>query len=486
MIHPREGRLEVQRLETTARTGRRPPSRPDPENQAVERQWTAWRVSSRGRTSLCFALEAPTRDANDVALDPNRAAETPHIQRLRALTVMSSPENGDLLKGGQHHRRSLPILFGVVIIDLISFGIVIPILPFYADEFGASGLQLGLLLAIHAALQFICAPLWGRLSDRIGRRPVMLVTMAGTAVALLWLGLADSILGLAMARALSGLFAANVSVATAYVTDVTEESERTRYMGMIGASFGVGFLLGPALAGWLVGYSLGAPAFFGAALAGLNCIAAVFILREPERHAPTETDAGVPVQSVLSDPWIARLCSINFLFTLGVTQLESIFAYWMISRFNYDARSVAWILVAMALVMAAIQGGGMRSLATHFGERTLLLSGLCFMALAFPLIPQMHSIAWLMVPLMVSAVGRAIAQPPLMSLVSMRAEAKARGRVMGVFQSSASLARVFGPIAAGALYDFLAPTPFYFAFGCFALSTWLALRTPVGDATAAT
>ena len=389
---------------------------------------------------------------------------------------MPSLQDGDQADPPNRHARSLPILFGVVIIDLIGFGIVIPILPFYADEFGASGLALGALLAIHAALQFLFAPLWGRLSDRIGRRPVMLVTMAGTALALLWLGLADSLVGLALARAFSGIFAANISVATAYVTDVTEESERTRYMGMIGASFGVGFLLGPALAGWLVGYGLGVPAFVGAGLAGLNCLVAVFILREPERHQSTAEKSALPVGTVFEDPWVVRLCSVNFLFTLGVTQLESIFAYWMIGRFNYDARGVAWILVAMALVMALIQGGGMRSLAKRFGERSLLLAGLFLMAIAFPIIPQMNSIAWLMIPLMISAVGRAIAQPPLMSMVSMRADENARGRVMGVFQSSASLARVIGPIAAGALYDFRAPTPFYLAGASIAVGGWIAFR----------
>jgi len=390
---------------------------------------------------------------------------------------MPSPQDGDHAETANRHARSLPILFGVVIIDLIGFGIVIPILPFYADEFGASGLALGALLAIHAALQFLFAPLWGRLSDRIGRRPVMLVTMAGTALALLGLGLAESIAGLALARALSGIFAANISVATAYVTDVTEESERTRYMGMIGASFGVGFLLGPALAGWLVGYGLGVPAFVGAGLAGLNCLVAVFILREPARHQSTEEKTSLSMGAVFADQWVLRLCGVNFLFTLGVTQLESIFAYWMIGRFNYDARGVAWILVAMALVMALIQGGGMRGLAKRFGERPLLLAGLFLMSFAFPLIPEMNSIAWLMIPLMISAVGRAIAQPPLMSMVSMRADENARGRVMGVFQSSASLARVVGPIAAGALYDFRAPSPFYLAGACLLLGGWLALST---------
>lgn len=383
-----------------------------------------------------------------------------------------SPEPG--ADDAERHRRSLPILFSVVVVDLIGFGIVLPILPFYADEFGASGFLLGSLLAIHALLQFAFAPVWGRLSDRIGRRPVMLTTMAGTAVALLLLGLADSIAALFVARALSGAFAANISVATAYVTDVTAESDRTKYMGMIGASFGVGFLLGPALAGWLVGYGLGVPAFVAAGMAAVNCLFGALMLKEPLKHVVPESGR-MKLREIANDGVLGPLCAINFLFTLGVTQLESIFAYWMIARFDYGARDVAWILVAMALVMASIQGGGMRALAARFGERSLLIAGLTLMALAFPLVPQMGSVAWLMGPLLLSAVGRAIAQPPLMSLVSMRAEAHNRGRVMGAFQSSASLARVFGPVAAGLLYDFDAPTPFYLASACIAMAAAVAL-----------
>lgn len=380
---------------------------------------------------------------------------------------MATPEHGAMTSNP--HRRVLPVLFTVVIVDLIGFGIVIPILPFFADEFGASGVVLGSVLAIHAALQFAFAPIWGRLSDRIGRRPVMLMTMAGTAVSLVLFGLAESVTGLLVARALSGAFAANISVATAYVTDVTAEADRTRWMGMIGASFGIGFLLGPAIGGWLAPYGHAVPIFAAAGMAVVNCLLGALFLREPERHAGSQSGR-MALTEIAADPVLGPLCGINFLFTFGVTQLESIFAYWMILRFDLDARGVAWILVAMALVMASIQGGGMRALAGRFGERGLLVSGLALLAIAFPLVPEARSVALLMGPLLLAAVGRAIAQPPLLSLVSMRAEIHNRGRVMGAFQSSASLARVIGPVAAGLLFDLSAPLPFFLASVCFALA----------------
>lgn len=374
-------------------------------------------------------------------------------------------------------RSTLPILFSVIVIDLIGFGIVLPILPFYAKIFGASGFVLGLLLATHAALQFVFSPIWGRLSDRIGRRPVMLVTMAGTSAALLLLGMADSIFLLFVARALSGLFAANISVATAYVSDVTAEEERTRWMGMVGASFGVGFLLGPAIGGLLAPYGHGLPMFVASAMAAANSVYAVFALKEPERHFAGDMRSTGLIDT-LRDRLVARLCGTNFLFTFAITQLEATFAYFMMDRFAYDARQVAFVLVMMAAIMTAIQGGAMRSLAKHFGEKSLMMTGLLLMSLSFAIVPSMFSVALLLLPLAGSAIGRAIAQPPLTSMVSMQADPNQRGAVMGAYQSSAALARVFGPIAAGALYDVHMGNPLYLASLLLIASFGLTLRLP--------
>ena len=379
------------------------------------------------------------------------------------------------------NRSVLPILFSVIILDLIGFGIVIPILPAYTKELGASAGILGILLATHAALQFLFAPVWGRLSDRFGRRPIMLITIAGTCSALLMLGLAESILGLFVSRLLSGLFSANISVATAYVADVTEESERTRWMGMVGASFGIGFILGPALGGLLYPYGSGIPAFAAAGLAAANLIWAAFSLEEPKRHeARTDKRGGLRV--ALRDPVVARICLTNLIFTLGVAQLESTFFYWMSDQFGYTVRQVAYILVAMAVVMASIQGGGIRPLVARLGEKRMLVGGLVVMALAFPVIPSVSTIALLMIPLAFSALGRAIAQPPMTSLISMRGKASQRGELMGVFQSSAALARIMGPLLAGFLYDFYSPMPFYLAGGLFAIGAILALGLRNADA----
>ena len=382
---------------------------------------------------------------------------------------------------------SLRVLFSVIVVDLIGFGIVIPILPFWAERFGASGFWLGVLLASHALMQFLLAPTWGRLSDRIGRRPVMLITIAGTALSLLGLGFADSLVEILIARIATGAFGSNISVATAYLTDVTDEADRTRWMGMIGASFAVGFTIGPPLGGLLARVSYGTPMFFAAALAFLNFVWAAARLQEPERHAPREA-AGIGRWEVLRDAAVRRICSIYFLYSLAVTQLETTFAYFMLHRFGFDALGVALVMFAMAIVMGGIQGGGMKRLSAKYPERGLALFGLGLMALSFLFLPGVASLYALLLPLFFLAVARAVAQPPLMSLVSLEASEENRGVVMGVFQSSASAARIVGPVAAGALYDQGQGWPYWAAAALAGTAGLLALglrRSPAAEAEAA-
>jgi multidrug resistance protein len=376
-------------------------------------------------------------------------------------------------------KSTLAILFSVIIIDLIGVGIVLPILPYYADMFGASGTVLGLLLATHAAMQFLFSPVWGKLSDRVGRRPVMLITIAGTALSLYLLGTAQSLAWLFAARALSGFFSANISVAVAYLTDVTDESERTQWMGMIGASFSMGFILGPALGGLLAPYGLSVPMYTAAGMAAINFLYAVFVLREPEKRVKSE---GRPprLSAIFKDRIVAQLCLTNFLFTLGVCQLESMIAYLMKDLFGWDASQVAWVLVMMGLLAAMIQAKGLRALASRFGERALLATGLLWMALAFPVVPHSWSVGLMLVSLAIAAVGRAISQSPMVSLVSMRAARDTRGATMGTFQSAASLGRVIGPMMAGVLYDASMSFPFYLAGALFGTSFVLTLGLKTG------
>lgn len=374
-------------------------------------------------------------------------------------------------------KATLPVLFSIIVIDLIGFGIVLPVLPFYADEYGASGLVLGVLFTSHAAMQAIFAPLWGRLADRVGRRPVMLCTIAGTAVAMLILGTADSLVQLFVARILSGIFAANISVATAYISDVTEEDERTRWMALVGASFGIGFIIGPVIGGLLAPFGYGVPMLTAAGFAAVNFVYAAAVLKEPERHAIAGEDRVIRLRA-LANPMIRNLCLTYFLYSLAVAQLETIFAYFMKDSFGYDARDVAFVLVLMAVVMGGIQGGGTRRLVGRFGERSLVLAGVALMSVAFFTIPWPGSVSLLLIPLIVAAAGRAISQPSMMGLISFEGTSATKGAVMGAFHSSASAARVLGPLAAGALYDFAHAAPFYLAGGLSIAALLVSSRLP--------
>ena len=359
------------------------------------------------------------------------------------------------------NRSSLFVLFSVVVIDLIGFAIIIPILPFYVESFGASAATLGLLLSCYAAMQFFFAPLWGKLSDRIGRKRVLLMTIAGTSLALGLLGWAPSLAWLFAARILGGFFSANIGVATAFVTDITTEENRTHGMGLIGAAFGIGFILGPALGGWLAPRGYHVPMLAASFLALINLIYASVILKEPARHK--EQAETIPDTHVLRNATVRNLCLLNLFFTIAMSQLEATFAFFMMDRFQYDARAVAYLLVMVAVVMALIQGGAIRPLAKLFEEKKLAWVGALLVALSFLTIPWIHSVAVLLIPLFVYGVGRSIAQPSLLSLVSRSVNPRQTGAVMGTYQSSASLARVLGPAVAGLLYDRSMAFPFYFA-----------------------
>ena len=364
-----------------------------------------------------------------------------------------------------------------MIVDLIGFGIVMPVLPFYAKEFGANATVLGMLLMCHAAAQFVFAPLWGRLSDRIGRRPVLLMTIAGTALSLLALGLATSLPWIFAARVLGGAFAANISVASAYIADVTAEEERTRWMGMLGASFGIGFLLGPAIGGALAPLRLPRAAARrggtrGAELAARAGVAAGAAAPRRAEEA-TRTRA-----ALLRDPLVrTALHGEPGVLDRGDAARDGL-------RVLHDR--------SLRLRRAARRGDPGRDGAAdgrrpgrrdegarrRFPERSLVIAGCVALALAFAALPEMHTVAWLLAPLALSALGRAVVQPSLLSMTSQAASPSERGAVMGAFQASASLARVVGPLAAGFLYDRSQPAPFWFASVLLVARRLLALALP--------
>lgn len=375
-------------------------------------------------------------------------------------------------------KSPLLIIFLVVFIDLVGFGIVIPIMPYYARAFGASATALGWLMTSYSAMQFLFAPLWGRLSDRIGRRPVILVSLAGTITALCMLGLAHSLAWLFAARLFAGICGANISTASAYIADITAPEDRAKGMGIIGASFGLGFIFGPAIGGVLSKFGFATPMFTAAGLAFLNLLFALVRLPEPlassairAENRPKRFDGDAFRDSVLGDPRTLAAVIVFFIATFAFTQVEVSFALFMLFKFGYGPEQAGWLLALMGLLGAVIQGGLIGKLSRRFSELHLILCGTVLMAIGLTGMSLALHLTGVIAAITVVAIGNGLNNPSLSSLASKGAPHHRRGATMGIYQSAGSLARVLGPLAGGIVFDRLgASTPFMVAAALYGLA----------------
>ncbi len=379
-------------------------------------------------------------------------------------------------------RSPLLIIFLVVFVDLVGFGIVIPILPYYAKAYGASATALGWLMTTYSAMQFFFAPVWGRLSDQYGRRPILVMTILGQAAAMLVLGLAPSLAWLFLARTLAGICGANISTATAYIADVTSELDRAKGMGLIGAAFGLGFIFGPAIGGVLSHWDFGAPMFAAAGLASLNALFAFFRLPEPSlspeiraQHRARRFDREA-IRESLGDGRTRGAILLFGILTFAATQMEVVFALFIQARHGYDAQDAGWLLALMGTVMVLVQGGLIGGLSRRFGEVRLVVLGAATMSVALVVMAESQPVGPLIAALALLAFGMGMSSPSLSSLASRGARPDRRGATMGVYQSAGSLARVLGPPVAGWTYDTLGiHTPFLTAAGLTTLAALGAL-----------
>ena len=356
----------------------------------------------------------------------------------------------------------LAILFLTVVVDLIGFGIVLPILPFYANRFGASGLTIGLLVMVYSLAQLFMSPVWGRLSDRFGRRPILLVGLVGSASSYVLFAYADSLALLFLSRIVAGLGGATVPVAQAYIADITPPERRAGNMGLVGAAFGLGFIFGPALGGLLAPVSYAAPGLAAAGLCLGNALLAFFLLPESlsrgERAERAEQAlAGGPggLRAALSSGPVLRLLMLSFFFTIAFAAMQPTFPLFGAARFGLAESSVGYLFAFLGLVSAIVQGGLVRRLVPRLGEvRLIRICSLPF-ALGLVLIALAPTLGVLLLALALLAVGFGGTLPSVVSLLSRVAPADLQGSVLGVGQSVGAMARVFGPILAGVSFDHL-------------------------------
>jgi MFS family permease len=365
----------------------------------------------------------------------------------------------------------------VCFVDLLGFGMVFPLMPRYARELGAPDAWIGLLFTSYSAMQFIFAPLWGRLSDRIGRRPVLLISIAMTALAFLGYGLAPNFAWLLTTRIFAGIATANLAVAQAYVADVTPPEQRARGMGLIGAAFGFGFVMGPALGGLLARHSLGAPAFAAAGLALANGVAAFFILPEPERHrtaAPSASRLAV-FKEALGQPGVGRLLLCYFLAMAAFSAMESTFALLSADRYRLTDLELGYVFAFIGACMVLVQGALVGPLARRLGEQRLLTIGTVLMVGGLASLPYAPGVPGLLAGTALLAVGNGLVQPSVTSLLSRWTHAERQGGSLGLAQSAAAFGRIIGP-QTGTFTFHLAPAyPYLGGASVMALASLLGL-----------
>ena len=352
------------------------------------------------------------------------------------------------------------VIWTTVAVDLVGFGIVAPILPLYADRFHASGTSIGLLFASFSLAQLLCAPLLGRLSDRIGRKPVIVLSLFGTAVGSIVTGLAGAVWVLFLGRLIDGASGASVSVAQGAVTDLASPEQRPKLLGMLGAAFGVGFVIGPALGGLA---SLGGPRvpfFIAGAIALVNGLVAIVRLPETRARSKASTTsrrpAAAPDDSAAADDRKRRLLAlavIGFLSVAAFAGFESTFSLLGKRRFGLTIGSASVVFLCIGLFMVLVQGGLVGRVSSALGPMRALRTGLLVTAAGLALLAAATRWVVLVPALALLALGQGIASPMLTAIVANRARDDRRGEALGVQQSATAFARIVGPAAAGALFD---------------------------------
>ena len=373
----------------------------------------------------------------------------------------------------------LGIVFTTVVIDLVGFGIVLPILPLWAENFGASPVQIGLITASYAVMQLLFAPVWGRLSDRYGRRPIILVSLAGSAVAALTIGLAGTLVVLFVARVVQGIAGASYAAAQAYVADVTTPEERAKGMGMIGAAFGLGFVLGPAIGAMFSAVDERLPFFVAAGLAAVNWLIAY--RRLPESLRPGAREAPAPrlglVRRALGSRDLAPLVWLSFIATFAFVGMESTFALFGERRFDYDMVEMGLLFTYIGVLAVFSQGYLVGRVVPRWGEVRVMTAGLVGTAAGLVVVAVAHDLWLLLVGLALLAVPSGLVFSTTTALISLAAGDREQGAVLGLTAAIGGAARIAGPIAATLLFQHAGiAVPLLVGAALFALAAAAAVR----------
>lgn len=366
-----------------------------------------------------------------------------------------------------NNRRNLAILFFTMVVVMMGFGMVIPILPFYILEFGAGGRAMGFLMASYAIMQFIFSPIWGSVSDRIGRKPVLMIGVIGFALTQLMFGFSTELWMLLASRVLAGvLSSATLPTAMAYIGDSTSARDRGGGMGIIGAAMGVGMVLGPGIAGWLATFSLSTPFFFAAALS-VVALALIFLLLPESLPVAKRQLMGTKIQlpqvrelwEALSSP-IGLLLFMSFLVSFGLTNFEIVFGLYAVDTYEYGPQQVGGLLTFIGIISAVVQGGLTGPFTRRWGEVVIIKASLLGTAVGFASMVMARSNIAVLLTMGFFITSNAMLRPAVSSLISQRATV-GQGVAMGLNNSFMSLGRSAGPLWAGFAYDLNSTYPYW-------------------------
>jgi multidrug resistance protein len=377
-------------------------------------------------------------------------------------------------------RRQLAVVFTIVFIDLVGFGIVLPLMPAFAATYGISPAAIGVLVTSFSALQLVVSPLWGALSDRIGRRPVLLIGLAGSTLSYVLFALAGSFWTLLASRIIAGSMGATVGVAQAYVADITPPERRTQSLGILGAGFALGFILGPAIGGILYLHGHAAAGFVAAALCGANALAALLWLPETPQHRSRRPGGRVPVRS------LAAPLAATFLLISAFAVIHVSLPLLAQGELKLTTRRIGMLFAFSGVISAIVQGGLVGRLAPRVGEARLALLGGLLMAVGLALMPGSAHVGHLYVAIAFLSTGSAASNPAILAAVSRMTASHLQGSALGTMQTAQNLGRIVGPLVAGALYGSLGhAAPFLAGAGLAvagaAATLFFPARTPVNE-----
>ncbi len=382
----------------------------------------------------------------------------------------------------------MPLLIFCLFTDLLGFGIIIPLLPFMALRLEASPQDVTLLVATYSFALLFAAPLWGRVSDRIGRKPVLLLSFLGTGTAFLVMAFADALWMLFLARAIAGMMSGDIAAAPAYVSDITTPERRARAMGLIGAAFGLAFCIGPGIGAYLVG-SEATPEDFrnlpliSAALSFLTFLVALIFLPESRKKGDAEAKTSAPLGAGLRQglaalhfPYLGLIAGIIFLVGYSFSTMESTIALWSEAILDWGPREVGYLFVYAGAVAVVFQGFLVGPLSHRFGEAWLVVASAFLLGLGLALVGIAEALPLLLVAVACLAAGFGLGNPALQSLVSRLSRADSTGGALGLGQAASSLSRVCGPPVAGFFFELYGPaTPYAFGAFVMVIVLWLAV-----------